>query len=70
MNPQATVFHIPASRRRFLKSMTAVSAAEIDQASAGLRMLDKNQDGKLAEGELRPDFGGRGGPPGGGQRPQ
>lgn len=45
-----------------------ISGAEIDQASAELRKLDKNQDGKLAEDELRPDFGGRGGPSGGVQR--
>jgi len=45
-----------------------ISAAELDNAAAALKKLDKNGDGKLTEDELRPNFeGGRGpGGPGGG----
>jgi Ca2+-binding EF-hand superfamily protein len=43
-----------------------ISSAEIDNASAALRKLDKNSDGKLTEDEIRPNFPGRGpGGPGG-----
>lgn len=43
-----------------------ISAEEIDNAAAALKKLDKNGDGKLTEEELRPNFpGGRGGPGGG-----
>jgi hypothetical protein len=42
-----------------------ISAEEIDNAAAALKKLDKNGDGKLTEEELRPNFpGGRGGPGG------
>jgi Ca2+-binding EF-hand superfamily protein len=37
-----------------------VSAAEIANAPATLRTLDKNGDGQLTEDEVRPAFGGRG----------
>ncbi len=41
----------------------AISASELDNATAALRKLDKNNDGKLTEDELRPNFpGGPGGP--------
>ncbi len=42
-----------------------ISKAEIDNATAALKTLDKNDDGQLTEEELRPDFAGRGGPGGG-----
>lgn len=42
-----------------------ISKDEIDNAAVALRKLDKNEDGSLTEEELRPDFRGRGGPPGG-----
>jgi Ca2+-binding EF-hand superfamily protein len=39
-----------------------ISAAELANASASLKSLDKNGDGKLTEDEVRPQFGeGRGG---------
>jgi Ca2+-binding EF-hand superfamily protein len=42
----------------------AISADEIDNAPAALRTLDKNNDGKLTQDEVRPNFGpGRGFPP-------
>lgn len=53
-----------------------ISAEEINNATASLKTLDKNKDGKLTEDELRPNFGGRGegpgggGPGGGGQGPE
>jgi hypothetical protein len=54
-----------------------ISAAEIENAVAALKALDKNADGKLTEDELRPNFAGRpgagpGGPgaPGEGRGPQ
>ena len=37
-----------------------ISAAEIDNASAALRKLDRNRDGKLSGEELRPMMGQRG----------
>jgi Ca2+-binding EF-hand superfamily protein len=37
-----------------------ISAAEIASASAALKSLDKNGDGKLSEDEVRPQMGGRG----------
>jgi Ca2+-binding EF-hand superfamily protein len=37
-----------------------ISAAELANAPASLRALDKNGDGKLTEDEVRPQFGGRG----------
>lgn len=48
-----------------------LSPAEISNATAALKKLDKNGDGKLDAEELRPAMGGRGGPggpggPGGG----
>ena len=49
-----------------------LSAAEIDNAPAALRKLDRNRDGKLTREELRPprDAQGRGeGPPGRRDRP-
>lgn len=47
-----------------------LSAKEIENAAAALKTLDKNEDGKLSEDELRPRFGGRpGGPDGGGRGP-
>lgn len=51
-----------------------ISKAEIENATAALKKLDKNNDGDLTEDEMRPDFaamggrggfGGRGGPGGG-----
>ena len=47
-----------------------ISAEEIEKSAARLKTLDKNQDGKLTEEELRPNFEGRegrgpGGPGGG-----
>lgn len=43
-----------------------ISAAEIENAVAALKALDKNADGKLTEEELRPNFaGGPGAGPGG-----
>jgi Ca2+-binding EF-hand superfamily protein len=45
-----------------------LSAKEIENAVAALKTLDKNEDGKLGEDELRPRFGGRpGGADGGGR---
>jgi len=38
-----------------------ISLKEIDAGPSALAKLDKNGDGKLADDELRPDFGGRGG---------
>ncbi|WP_222435405.1 hypothetical protein [Allorhodopirellula solitaria] len=40
-----------------------ISSDEIENASAALGELDKNDDGKLDRSELRPDFAGRSGPP-------
>lgn len=40
-----------------------LSAKEIENAVAALKTLDKNEDGKLSEDELRPRFGGRPGGP-------
>ena len=42
-----------------------ISAAELANAPALLRSLDKNGDGKLTEDEVRPQMGGRGGRSGG-----
>ena len=42
-----------------------ISADEMKAAATALAKLDKNQDGKLVEEEIRPAFGGRGGGPGG-----
>lgn len=45
-----------------------ISKAEIENATAALKKLDKNNDGDLTQEEMRPDFaamGGRGGPGGG-----
>ena len=42
-----------------------LSAKEIENAVAALKRLDKNEDGKLGEDELRPRFGGPPGGPGG-----
>jgi len=39
-----------------------LSKSEIENATAALNKLDKNEDGQLAGEELRPDFPGRGGP--------
>jgi Ca2+-binding EF-hand superfamily protein len=39
-----------------------ISSEEIANATAALKTLDKNKDGKLTEDELRPNFGGPGGP--------
>ncbi len=41
-----------------------VSADEMRAAATALGKLDKNQDGKLVEEEIRPTFGSRGGPGG------
>lgn len=46
-----------------------VSAAEIAQAAASIAKLDKNQDGRITEDEVRPAFGGPRGPGFGGPRP-
>ena len=43
-----------------------ISAAELANAPAALKTLDKNGDGQLTEDELRPQFGGRGGQGGNG----
>jgi Ca2+-binding EF-hand superfamily protein len=37
-----------------------ISAAELANAAASLKALDKNGDGKLTEDEVRPQMGGRG----------
>ncbi|MDA1053743.1 MAG: EF-hand domain-containing protein [Planctomycetota bacterium] len=42
-----------------------LSAKEIENAVAALKTLDKNENGKIDEDELRPRFGGRPGGPGG-----
>jgi Ca2+-binding EF-hand superfamily protein len=42
-----------------------ISAAELANAPASLKVLDKNGDGKLTEDEVRPQMGGRGGRGGG-----
>jgi alcohol dehydrogenase (cytochrome c) len=47
-----------------------LSAEEINAATTALGKLDKNQDGKLVEEELRPAFGGPGGGPRGQGGPQ
>ena len=46
-----------------------IDAAEMANAPAALKKLDRNGDGQLTEDEVRPAFGGRGGPggPGPGQ---
>ena len=44
-----------------------LDATEIANATAALKTLDKNGDGKLTNDELRPPRGERGGPGGGGQ---
>jgi hypothetical protein len=48
-----------------------IDATEIANASAALKKLDKNSDGKLTPDELRParPDGRRGPPPQGGERP-
>ncbi|MBI2479857.1 MAG: hypothetical protein HYV60_14855 [Planctomycetia bacterium] len=46
-----------------------LSAQEIENAVAALKTLDRNEDGKLSDDELRPRFGGRPGGPDGGGRP-
>ena len=45
-----------------------ISEAELENATAALKTLDKNEDGVLTEDEVRPSFGGmsRGGPGGAG----
>lgn len=45
-----------------------IDAAELANAPAALRKLDRNGDGKLTEDEVRPAFPGRGGPGGPGGR--
>ena len=45
-----------------------ISDAELNNAPAALRKLDKNNDGNLTEEEVRPNFGGRRGP--GGRNPE
>ena len=47
-----------------------ISAEELNGSATALGKLDKNQDGKLVEEEIRPSFGGRGGGPGGQGGPQ
>ncbi|MCA9121007.1 MAG: hypothetical protein H6822_31025 [Planctomycetaceae bacterium] len=47
-----------------------ISAKEIENAVAALKSLDKNEDGKLSEDELRPRFAGRPGGFGGEGRPE
>jgi hypothetical protein len=44
-----------------------ISAEELKNASAALKKLDKNKDGEIADAELRPDFRGGFGFPGGGR---
>ena len=46
-----------------------ISAAEIANAAAALKSLDKNGDGKLTQDEVRPAMGGRGGRGGRGDEP-
>ena len=46
-----------------------LSASEIEDATAALKTLDKNGDGKLTSEEMRPNFAASGGPPGGFGRP-
>jgi collagen type III alpha len=45
-----------------------LSAKEIENAVAALKTLDKNENGKIDEDELRPRFAGRPGGPDGGRR--
>lgn len=40
----------------------AISAQEMQGAAVALAKLDRNGDGQLTEDEVRPNFGGRGGP--------
>jgi outer membrane protein assembly factor BamB len=47
-----------------------ISADEINGSPAAIETMDKNQDAKISEDELRPEFGNRGGGPGGQNRPQ
>jgi outer membrane protein assembly factor BamB len=57
---------------RFMKANAAldadesgeISAAELKDAAAALKKLDGNNDGKLTEDEVRPQFGGPGAPGG------
>lgn len=42
-----------------------IDAQELANAPAALKKLDRNGDGKITEEEVRPAFGGRGGPGGG-----
>ena len=37
-----------------------IDSDEIAHAASSLKMLDKNNDGKLTEDEVRPNFPGRG----------
>ena len=46
-----------------------IDAQEMANAPAALKKLDRNGDGKITEDEVRPAFGGRGGPGGPGQAP-
>lgn len=41
-----------------------ISAAEMEKSQFALKSLDKNKDGQLTEDEIRPEFGGPGGPGG------
>lgn len=43
-----------------------ISAQELEGAVAALKALDKDGDGKITREEVRPQFGNRGGQPGGG----
>lgn len=71
--PGGPGFGGPGAMLRMLPAMAALdadgsgdlSSAEIDNATAALKTLDKNADGKLTEDELRPNFGGRGPGPNG-----
>jgi Ca2+-binding EF-hand superfamily protein len=47
-----------------------ISAEELRNAPGALKALDKNSDGKITEDEVRPNFGGRGGPGGFGRPPE
>jgi len=63
----------PARMMRMMPLMAAIdadgngeiSAEEIEKATAALKNIDKNKDGKLTEDELRPNFAGGFGGPGG-----
>ncbi len=55
---------LPVMRALDADGNDEISSEEIEKAVAALKGLDTNQDGKLTMDEVRPAFGGPGGPPG------